>query len=173
MQKNNFTFLQNIFVPRVPGLKLSLIQNFSGGDFKAGINVALLAIPPGYGLCLVGRTSYTLWPFGLCHRRLVRWHFWRWKIYHPWSYECHSRSFIWGVCRCWSHRTKRIGHKFWHAAPPHHSSHSGLLLVIASMFPYFLYRSVCFQNRNYRIHHGGGLFDCGQSGAPCFGHFHN
>lgn len=53
MQKNNFTFLQNIFVPRVPGLKLSLIQNFSGGDFKAGINVALLAIPQGMAYALV------------------------------------------------------------------------------------------------------------------------
>ena len=53
MQKNNFTFLQNIFVPRVPGLKLSLIQNLSGGDFKAGINVALLAIPQGMAYALV------------------------------------------------------------------------------------------------------------------------
>lgn len=53
MQKNNFKFLQNIFVPRVPGLKLSLIQNFSGGDFKAGINVALLAIPQGMAYALV------------------------------------------------------------------------------------------------------------------------
>tara|TARA_Y100000022_G_scaffold200592_1_gene216685 strand:+ start:4933 stop:6729 length:1797 start_codon:yes stop_codon:yes gene_type:complete len=53
MQKNNFTFLQNIFVPRVPGLKLSLLQNFSGGDFKAGINVALLAIPQGMAYALV------------------------------------------------------------------------------------------------------------------------
>lgn len=53
MPKKNFNILQNLFVPRTPGLNLSLFKNFLDGDFKAGINVALLAIPQGMAYALV------------------------------------------------------------------------------------------------------------------------
>ncbi len=53
MQKNKFTLFQNIFVPRAPGLQFSIFRNFSGGEIKAGINVALLAIPQGMAYALV------------------------------------------------------------------------------------------------------------------------
>lgn len=44
---------QNLFIPAVPGLDTKIYSKFSTGDFKAGINVALLAIPQGMAYALV------------------------------------------------------------------------------------------------------------------------
>jgi SulP family sulfate permease len=53
MAKSNFTIRQNLFIPSIPGINPSLLTHFSKGDFKAGINVALLAIPQGMAYALV------------------------------------------------------------------------------------------------------------------------
>jgi len=53
MQRQKFTPWQNLFIPKIPGIRSSLFSNPSSYDFKAGINVALLAIPQGMAYALV------------------------------------------------------------------------------------------------------------------------
>lgn len=53
MQKKHFSLWKNLFIPTVPGLRVSVFQNVTGSDFKAGLNVALLAIPQGMAYALV------------------------------------------------------------------------------------------------------------------------
>ena len=53
MAKSKFTIWQNLFIPSLPGINSSIYTNFSKGDLKAGINVALLAIPQGMAYALV------------------------------------------------------------------------------------------------------------------------
>ena len=53
MQKDPFQFIKNIFIPRAPGLRPSILRDSSKGDLQAGINVALLAIPQGMAYALV------------------------------------------------------------------------------------------------------------------------
>ena len=53
MQKKAISLLQNLFVPRVPGLQATTFKKFYPEDFKAGANVALLAIPQGMAYALV------------------------------------------------------------------------------------------------------------------------
>jgi SulP family sulfate permease len=53
MANSNFTIRQNLFIPSIPGINPSLLTHFSKGDFKAGVNVALLAIPQGMAYALV------------------------------------------------------------------------------------------------------------------------
>ena len=53
MQKKHFSLWKNLFIPTVPGLRASVFRNVSGSDFKAGLNVALLAIPQGMAYALV------------------------------------------------------------------------------------------------------------------------
>jgi SulP family sulfate permease len=53
MANSKLTIWQNLFIPSIPGINPSLLTNFSKGDFKAGINVALLAIPQGMAYALV------------------------------------------------------------------------------------------------------------------------
>jgi SulP family sulfate permease len=53
MAKSKFTIWQNLFIPSLPGINPSIYTNFSKGDLKAGINVALLAIPQGMAYALV------------------------------------------------------------------------------------------------------------------------
>lgn len=53
MQKKHFSLWKNLFIPTVPGLQASVFQNVTGSDFKAGLNVALLAIPQGMAYALV------------------------------------------------------------------------------------------------------------------------
>ena len=53
MQRQKFTPLQNLFIPKIPGIRKGLFSNPSSNDFKAGINVALLAIPQGMAYALV------------------------------------------------------------------------------------------------------------------------
>jgi len=53
MQRQKFTPLQNLFIPKIPGMRKGLFSNPSSNDLKAGINVALLAIPQGMAYALV------------------------------------------------------------------------------------------------------------------------
>jgi len=53
MQRQKFTPLQNLFIPKIPGIRKGLFSNPSSNDLKAGINVALLAIPQGMAYALV------------------------------------------------------------------------------------------------------------------------
>jgi SulP family sulfate permease len=53
MAKGKFTIWRNLFIPSMPGINPSILKNFSKGDLKAGINVALLAIPQGMAYALV------------------------------------------------------------------------------------------------------------------------
>lgn len=53
MQRQKFTPLQNLFIPKIPGMRKGLFSNPSPNDLKAGINVALLAIPQGMAYALV------------------------------------------------------------------------------------------------------------------------
>ena len=53
MQRQKFTPLQNLFIPKIPGIRRGLFSNPSFNDLKAGINVALLAIPQGMAYALV------------------------------------------------------------------------------------------------------------------------
>jgi SulP family sulfate permease len=53
MAKGKFTIWWNLFIPSMPGINPSILKNFSKGDLKAGINVALLAIPQGMAYALV------------------------------------------------------------------------------------------------------------------------
>ena len=53
MQRQKFTPWQNLFIPKIPGIRSGLFSNPSSYDFKAGINVALLAIPQGMAYALV------------------------------------------------------------------------------------------------------------------------
>ena len=53
MAKGKFTIWRSLFIPSMPGINPSILKNFSKGDLKAGINVALLAIPQGMAYALV------------------------------------------------------------------------------------------------------------------------
>jgi len=45
--------LKNLFIPKVPGFDRALRAKFCAGDVRAGVNVALLAIPQGMAYALV------------------------------------------------------------------------------------------------------------------------
>ena len=53
MHQKRFTPWHNLFIPEAPGIKPACLFHLSTGDIRAGLNVALLAIPQGMAYALV------------------------------------------------------------------------------------------------------------------------
>lgn len=71
MHNKVISLLQNLFVPGVPGLKATTFKKFYPDDFKAGANVALLAIPQGMAYALVAGLPIHYGLFGSAIAALV------------------------------------------------------------------------------------------------------